>query len=277
MRRLLFLLTLASLLASCAESESTDQTQANPIQEAVPTNETSTTAPAPAPAPAPAASQPIIEYVWHKKGPDFSEEALNKAITQWNGLMDEGDYQMRFANVLMADEPNENMDFIWSMLWESMDARNAGWQYWQENQASQWAEMTSGLLTYSEEYAYAFAPSVQRNPSLESDSRVFEAQFSFCNFKDGYSGADLEAFQNDYHAWLQAYETDNGATRYWYVNLEPQFEPEPQPDFVWVHLWQDEAEMTTGMTAFEQSTLAETVNTMTSCQNYTFSGQRIRG
>jgi hypothetical protein len=267
MKHLIVLLTLVSFLAGCTETEVTEQTQEEPETEIAPTTKDATAA----------SSQPIIEYVYHKKGPDFSEESLSKAVVKWNSLIDESEYQMQFANILIADQPDENMDFMWAMLWESKDARDAGWNYWRENQASRWSEMTSGLLTYSEDYAYTFAPAVQRDPTIESDSRTFEARYDFCSFNDGHSNADLESFQNEYHAWLEAYETDNGPTGYWYVDLKPQFEPESKPDFVWLHLWRNETEMTTGMTAFEQSPLAERVTAMTSCQNYTFTGQRIRG
>ena len=105
----------------------------------------------------------------------------------------------------------------------------------------------------------------------------FEARYDFFSFNDGYSNADLELFQNQYHAWLEAYETDNSLTGYWYVDPQPQFNPESKPDFVWLHLWRDEEEMTTDMSAFEQSPLAEKVTAMTNCQKYTFTGQRKRG
>ena len=267
MKHLIVFLTLASFLAGCTDPNVTEQTKAEPLTEEVPMTEDATAA----------SSQPIIEYVYHKKGPDFSEEALSEAAVKWNSLIDESEYQMQFANILMADQPNENMDFMWAMLWESKEARDAGWNYWRENHASRWSEMTNGLLTYSEEYAYTFAPAVQRESTIESESRTFEARFDFCSFNAGYSNADLESFQNEYHAWLEAYETANSPTGYWYVDLEPQFEPESKPDFVWLHLWRDETEMTAGTTAFEQSPLSERVTEMTSCQNYIFNGQRIRG
>ena len=220
---------------------------------------------------------PIIEYVWHKKGPDFSEEAFNEAIAQWNALVDAGDYNIRFANVLMAHNPNENLDFIWAILWDSMEARNAGWQYWQENQEAQWQKMTSKLLTYSEDNAYPFAPTSRRNPSIQGESDTFEAQFAFCNYKDGYSANDLASFETDYQAWLDEYEVANGPTGYWYVDLVPQFEPDSKPDFVWLHLWKDAEEKTMGMTAWMAGPLAQAVDQMSSCQNFDFSGTRIRG
>ena len=262
MKHLFVLLSLISLLSSCSENQTNQEpitTVANDITESN------------------VQAQPVIEYVWHKKGANFSEDALNAAIDQWNAFIDQGEYQIQFANILMADQPNEDMDFMWSILWDSMAARNAGWQYWQQNQESQWQSMTSELLTYSEEHAYAFAPTVQRSASAESDSKSFRAQYAFCNFNDGYSQIDLAQFQTAYHAWIDAYERDNGPTGYWYVDLAPQFESEASSDFVWLHLWADLDEQTTGITDFGQSPLAAQVAAMSTCQNYDFTGQGIRG
>ena len=262
MKNLFILLSLISLLSSCSENESNQEPMTTVASEVTEPN---------------AQAQPVIEYVWHKKGSNFSEAALNTAVDQWNALIDQGEYQIQFANVLMADQPNEDMDFMWSILWDSMAARNAGWQYWQQNQESEWQSMTSELLTYSEEHAYAFAPTIQRRASAESENQSFRAQYAFCNFNEGYSQADLAQFQTAYHAWIDAYEQDKGPTGYWYVNLDPQFESEQPSDFVWLHLWADLDEQTTGLADFSQSPLAAQVAAMSSCQNYDFTGQTIRG
>ena len=150
MKYLIVFLTLVSFLTGCTDPNVTEQTKAEPLTEAVPTTEDATAA----------SSQPIIEYVYHKKGPDFSEKALSEATVKWNSLIDESEYQMQFANILMTDQPNENMDFMWAIPWASKEARGAGWDYLREKQASKWSEMTSGLFTYSEEHAYMFAPAV---------------------------------------------------------------------------------------------------------------------
>ena len=263
MKHLLVLLVLISCLSGCMEPEVADQAQpeAALVEASVETE----------------SSQPILEFVWHKKGLEFSNEGLDQAVVKWNSLIDESEHQMQFANILMAEQPNENMDFMWAMLWQSQGAREAGWSDWRENLAPRWAEMTDGLLTYSEEHIYSFAPSVQRERSEDSGNKSYEARFDFCTFNDGFDSEALASFQSEYHAWLDAYEKDNGTTGYWYVDLVPQFESEIEPDFVWLHLWKDTAEMTAGIEDFEQSPLAVKVTAMSTCENYSFGGQRIRG
>jgi hypothetical protein len=128
MKYLLVLLALGGFLAGCTDSKVTEQTKAESSTEAVPMAEDAAAEP----------SQPIIGYVSNKKGPSFSAKALSEAAVKWNSLSDESEYQMQFANILMVDQPNQNMDFMWAMLWESKEARDAGWNYWRENQASRW-------------------------------------------------------------------------------------------------------------------------------------------
>ncbi|MBT4379523.1 MAG: hypothetical protein HN900_01395 [Gammaproteobacteria bacterium] len=263
------------LLAGCNETQP-------PLQEAAeaeaPVAEQTAEAEAPvAEQTTEATSLPIIEFVWHKKGPDFTEEAFTDAIAQWNGLIDAGDYDMQFASVAMAHNPNENLDFMWAIGWSSMEARNAGWQYWQANQEAQWQEMTSKLLTYSSKDAYPFAPTIRRRPDTELFSGTWEQQFAFCNYKDGYSAKDLASFETDYAAWLDEYEVGNGPTGYGYLDLVPQFEPDSNPDFVWSHLWKNAEEKAAGMAAWMAGPLAQIVDQMSSCQNFDFSIRRIRG
>ena len=52
--------------------------------------------------------QPIIEYIWHKAGPQFSEEALAEAANTWNALIDDGPYEITFANILTPHPDTED-------------------------------------------------------------------------------------------------------------------------------------------------------------------------
>ena len=72
--------------------------------------------------------------------------------------------------------------------------------------------MTSDQLTCGEEHAYSFAPVVQREPAIESESRAFEARYDFCSSNTGYSKTYLELFENEYYVWSKTHETDNSPT-----------------------------------------------------------------
>ena len=45
----------------------------------------------------------LVEYVWHKAGPEFSAENLAMLITSWNSMIDSMDCSgMQGANILLA-------------------------------------------------------------------------------------------------------------------------------------------------------------------------------
>ena len=220
--------------------------------------------------------EPIIEYIWHKAGPKFSEEALAEAVNTWNGLINDGPYEITFANILTPHADNEDYDFVWAILWESMEARQAGWNYWKNNQEAEWRAATSQLLSYSEEGAYSISPTIQRPPSVESDSPDFEIQFQFCNYGEEVTAEQYAAFQAEYETWLDAFELTNGPMGYWYVALEPQFEMEDPNNFVWLHIWPNAEDKATGMTAWAQSPLFDQWQSLATCELVDFSGKRIR-
>ena len=220
--------------------------------------------------------QPIIEYIWHKAGPQFSEEALAEAANTWNALINEGPYEIRFANILTPHTDNDDYDFVWAIAWESMEARHAGWKYWKDNQETEWRATTSELLSYSEEGAYSFLPTIQRPPGVESDSSDFEIQFQFCSYGDEVTADQYAEFQVEYEVWLDDYQAANGPQGYWYVALEPQFEMEEPSDFVWLHIWPNAEDKATGMAAWGQSALVDRWQSLATCELVDFSGKRIR-
>ena len=222
-------------------------------------------------------SEPIIEYIWHKAGPEFSEAGLAEAVERWNRLIDTGPYQIRFANILTPLADSEDYDFVWAILWESMEARNKGWKFWEDNQQTQWRAATSELLSYTEESAFSFIPEIQRAPSIESDSPNFEVQFQFCNYGEDVTPEQFDAFQADYETWLEDYELANGLTSYWYVALDPKFEMEDSNDIIWLHIWPNKKQKKEGMAAWSNSDLLDRWQSLATCDLVDFSGKQIRG
>jgi len=71
----------------------------------------------------------VVEYVWHYKGPNFSQENLNMLVNKWNSMIDSRGYEMNGANIL-TPRGESDADFIWVMLWPSMEARDNAWDDW---------------------------------------------------------------------------------------------------------------------------------------------------
>ena len=116
-------LTLLSfwLLAGCGSEPTTRETSigsmaAKMIEE-------------PATAAASQGISPVIEYVWHRAGENFSRDALMGNIAFWNAMTDAGEYDISRANLLFPRQETDDYDFIWALLWPSVEARDAGWAY----------------------------------------------------------------------------------------------------------------------------------------------------
>ena len=215
-------------------------------------------------------SKPLVEYVWHKAGPKFDGENLAMLINSWNNMIDNMECSgMSGANILVPEVKNEGYDFIWVMLWSSMDGRNKCWDDWTENKQSEWDVTINGIMEYDLNNVYLFETTVGQRPKIENNSGTFVNRFNFCNFNEGYSSESLIDFQND----IAATEWSDG---YWYVLLNPTFEPNPKPDFVWLDLWADNADKEIAFGKYNESDLPGKYEGAFTCDNFDFSGTAIR-
>ena len=217
-----------------------------------------------------------VEYVWHKEGENFSQEALMEKVILWNQMIDAGEYEINRANLLFPRQETEDYDFVWVMLWPSVEARNAGWAYWAANNEAEWAEATAGVLSYREEDAFLFRLSRERTATVPNTTSVYENQFSFCFYNEGKGDADFAAFQTAHTDFVGAYETEKGPGSYAYVLLTPTFETEQTPDFVWLDLWASAEEKADGLAYFEGSELQTQLDDMATCNLLGFEGLNIR-
>ena len=216
-------------------------------------------------------AQNMVEYVWHKAGPDFNTENLAMLITSWNGIVDNMDCSgMRGANILIPEVANEGYDFIWVMLWDSQSGRDECWEDWTTNQQSAWDVRIDGIMEPDFDNVYLFKSTVGQAPKVENNSGQFVNRFNFCNYKEGYSESSLETFKNDI-------ASTNWSDTYWYGLLEPKFEPaDPAPDFVWLDLWANSAEKEIAQNKYNNSDLPSTTGAAFTCNNVDFAGVAIR-
>ena len=220
----------------------------------------------------------VVEYVWHYEGPDFSQENLDMLVDKWNSMIDARGYEMNGANIL-TPRGESNADFIWVMLWPSMEARDVAWTDWMESVDSEWQEAIDGIMSVDFDNVYAFKPTVQRNASVPNQSSTFENEFNFCNFNEGYGENDLAAFEMDFANFLDETEARDGPDGFWYVMLEPYFEgteDNPLVDYVWLSLWTDMDEKNTGYQNYGSTSLPMEADNFSTCQRFSFSGKAIR-
>ncbi len=63
---------------------------------------------------------------------------------------------------------------------------------------------------------------------------------------------------------------------YWHATLEPTFNPDPMPEFVWLDLWANDADKDMALDKFMESEYAEKYLEMFSCNTADFNGTVIR-
>ena len=212
----------------------------------------------------------FVEYVWHTAGPDFSSDNLAKLISDWNSIITYSGCDMDGANILTPLEASPDYDFIWVLLWPSKDSRDACWSDWMANYDADWRENISGIMDFDGENAYLFQIKPNYMPKVQNTSGSFTNRFNFCNYNEGHSESSLEEFSDSIRS---VYFTDS----YWNVLLEPQFEPEAKPDFVWLDLWASLEDKDKAYNIYLQNeSLTSMSEEMFTCQYVDFAGTVIR-
>ena len=186
---------------------------------------------------------------------------------------------MNGANILTPHVEVEGYDFIWVMLWPSMDARNAAWDDWMTNVDSEWQDAIEGIMSFNLNNVFAFKPTVMRNASVPNQTNSFENEFNFCDFNEGFGSSDLELFQEKFSNFLDKTEERDGPDGFWYVMMDPLFEgtaEAPLNDYLWLSLWTDMEEKITGYENYASSELPAKADKFSTCRRVSFSGKAIR-
>ena len=92
-------------------------------------------------------------------------------VNKWNNMIDSRGYEMNGANIL-TPRGESDADFIWVMLWPSMEARDSAWDDWMNSMDSEWQDAIDGIMSVDLENVYAFKPVVKRNPSIPNQTTI---------------------------------------------------------------------------------------------------------
>ena len=224
--------------------------------------------------PAKYSNQMLVEYIWHEKGSNYSQESFASLIDTWNGMIDEMSCEMNGANILTPREENENFDFLWMIAWPSEDARDDCWFEWLNGNELEWNEAIEGIIEVNIDNAFLFDTEIGRFPKSWSESDNFIHSYFFCNYKEG---ADKNTLY-DYRADLNAINTLS--ENHWYVLLDPTFVPDQESDFVWLDIWPDESSRNSDLEIWGSSDLPKRAEESFACSNelqgIAFNGYNIR-
>jgi hypothetical protein len=216
-------------------------------------------------------ASPYVEYVWHSAGENFNAKNLAMLITKWNDIIDSAACEMNGANILTPTEKNENYDFIWVLLWPSVDARDACWNDWTINHATDWDKTTKGIMSYDQANAYMFEILPGKPPKEENTSGSFVNTFYFCNYNDGSDIDTLQEYRKDLA------KIDTFSNNSWYVLLNPTFDTgENGSDFVWLDLWSSNKDKASDMAIWQETDLPAKADEMASCNEFSHNATVIR-
>ena len=96
----------------------------------------------------------------------------------------------------------------------------------------------------------------------------------FCTFNEGSNSDTLHNYRADLNAITTL--SDN----HWYLLLDPMFDPDPQPDFVWLDVWPDQAARESDLAIWNSTDLPGRAAEMVTCgdglEGVIFDGKNIR-
>lgn len=220
----------------------------------------------------------VVEYIWQTKGPDFSEEALEILIESWNQKVTEGGYEMVGANILTPNYQPETHDFVWVLRWPSMEARDYAWDHFQKNYDDEWNRERNNIFSDNDEDVYAFTPTLGREMKV-GNGETYEAEFVSCNYNEGFGKDDLMTFRKDFGDYLDTDEMENGEGTFWYVMLDPLFEPTTNvqgSDYLWLNIWGSQEDKDEGYSRYSQTNLQAQADRFSTCERFPHSGRIIR-
>jgi len=208
----------------------------------------------------PNSSPPLLEYFWHTKGPNYSEENFLMLVEKWNERIDKTSCSINNASVLTPKVQNENFDFLWMLVWASEEARDACYSEWLSDHEDGWQEDIAGIMSNDiDNGAFLFSQEVGRFPKSWNDSDTFSHTYYFCNFNEGSDANTL----HDYRADLNA--ISDFSENHWYTLLEPMFEPEMPADFVWLDMWSSDETKASDLEIWNSTDLPKRAAEMATC------------
>tara|TARA_B110000908_G_scaffold160772_1_gene204335 strand:- start:149 stop:952 length:804 start_codon:yes stop_codon:yes gene_type:complete len=221
----------------------------------------------------------LVEYMWCKAGPDYSAETFAALAADWNELNDTSMHKAVGAFGLVPKAESPNFDSIWTNVWTSQEARDAGWKDWLANDAADFGAKHDATLVCNPERVFLFAVSSVVNPDVEYDwTGTIPAMYSFCKLNEGKTQADAAAATGMFIDWVAAGRAATGPNGLMVNSLTPLFDPETTEgaaagiDGYRSVFWANAAEREAGMAAWlaEGNIAREAGEAAMSCDDYDF-------
>ena len=181
------------------------------------------------------------EYLWCKRGENWSMESAQSFVDDWNAELDGMENTLDGAFVYVPKEvENQNFDTVWVLRFADKLAMEKGWSIYQESGAEDRLQNNHpGVVECGNEIGqnrFGFDMySAVSTPDGFADEEPYLVQGQFCNFNEGKTPDDLTAVIRDHFVPAIEEGKANGSyPSYWFMVGAPDFESENRADFIWM-------------------------------------------
>lgn len=274
MKKVMVLMALSSLLASCAQEDAEQASAGAEAMSAEP--EVAVTSELP-----PATPDSYYEYLYCQNGENYSPDSFRAMLVDWNAMIDSLDAQPTAAfGYIPRGWENENFDGLWVLRWADKAAMEAGWSAYAANDSqAKLDEMHPGILTCGATAGtdrFGWTSYVPRDipAGFDPQQSPYYLTNQLCAFNEGKSGQDLRRVVRDqFLPQLEATAAVNPESTYWFRVEARDFEPMEgnQIDTNWVNFWQTaeegEASASTFAASAEGQAIQSAFDDVSTCQD----------
>jgi hypothetical protein len=162
MKKLLLLALSLTVFTGCAEKNVEVAEEVAPIKMAAPASRFS-------------------EYMWCKGGPDLNPETYAALTSAWNEIDARSNNKASGAFTIVPKVKTDLYDRMWVNIWPSVEARDAGWAEWVEQDAEAFAANFNSTLVCDPEKRFLFESFAVNAPAQQWDSAgPLQAAYNFC-------------------------------------------------------------------------------------------------
>jgi hypothetical protein len=180
-----------------------------------------------APAETAAPASRFSEYMWCKGGPDLNPETYAALTAAWNEIDARSTNKASGAFTIVPKVKTDLYDRMWVNIWPSVEARDAGWAEWVEQDAEAFAANFNSTLVCDPEKRFLFESFAVNAPTQQWDpAGPFQATYNFCSLKEGKTQEDGAAAAASFSEWLELSRAEGLGNNYMSHLLMPTFDPE---------------------------------------------------
>lgn len=225
------------------------------------------------------------EYMWCDAGPDFSAETYAELTAAWNEVSTRATHQVTSAFSIRPKFETDRYDGMWVNIWPSIEARDAGWAEWAEQEAEAFGARFNNVMVCDPAQRHLFESFTVTAPIQQWDvADLHQVTYNFCSLKEGKTQEDGAVAAAAFDEWIALKRTEGLGTKYMSYLLIPTFDPvtidgtAASYQFVRADGWANVKEQGTDMAAWKEegNTAREMSDATYDCQNFDFELRPIK-